>query len=317
MIESFDLMKKVVLHVGPSKTASTTVQKFLSEYKGSAEYLYPNWGWTRPDAGHHNLAYQMRGDPRFTPELGGLDRLQQDMETGRSLFLSSEDFPIYAPAVQKVKNLTDAAGYELELLFFVRDPIARLNSMYTQQIKTFVENSVFTDFVMRARKEDKLHLRSVVQVPLANIGVKVRFLPFIGRKLNQIFAEMCQSYGFEAKAEDFLHTNPAPSPEEIALYRQIGHLMVKSEVSHWEASNRMRKKYGFESKYFGFDQWLIDKVREDLAPEYEDMAALGIPAEYVEDLEASFWTAKPKNTNISDQEKFRDFKADICTFMCL
>ena len=309
-------MKKVVLHVGPSKTASTTVQKFLSEYEGSAEYLYPRWGWTRPDAGHHNLAYQMRDDSRFNPELGGLDRLEQDLQTGRSLFLSSEDFPIFAPAVQKVKNLTDAAGYELEILFFVRDPISRLNSMYTQQIKTFVENSTFTNFISRAQREDKLQLRRVVQGQLAKIGVKVRFMPFIGRKLNQIFAEMCESYGFSATADDFLHTNPAPSPEEIALYRQIGHLMEKSEVSHWEASNRFRKKYEFNSKYFGFDQWLIDSVREILAPEYEDMAALGL-GDYAEELEATFWTAKPKNTNISDQDKFRSFKSDISTFMRL
>ncbi|NOR62807.1 MAG: hypothetical protein GQ535_09990 [Rhodobacteraceae bacterium] len=309
-------MKKVVLHVGPSKTASTTVQKFLSEYEGSAEYLYPRWGWTRPDAGHHNLAYEMRDDARFNPELGGLDRLKQDLETGRSLFLSSEDFPIFAPAVQKVKILCDAAGYELEILFFVRDPISRLNSMYTQQIKTFVENSTFTDFVARAQREDKLQLRRVVQDQLAQIGVSVRFMPFIGRKLNQIFVEMCESYGFSATAEDFLHTNPAPSPEEIALYRQIGHLMEKSEVSHWEASNRFRKKYEFNSKYFGFDQWLIDQVREVLAPEYEDMAALGLGA-YAEELEATFWTAKPKNTNISDQGKFRNFKSDISTFMRL
>ncbi|MBL1435471.1 MAG: hypothetical protein COB08_004655 [Rhodobacteraceae bacterium] len=309
-------MKKVVLHVGPSKTASTTVQKFLSEYEGSAECLYPRWGWTRPDAGHHNLAYEMRGDRRFVPELGGLDRLAKDMETGRSLFLSSEDFPIHAPSVQKVKDLSDAAGYELELLFFVRDPIARINSMYTQQIKTFVENSAFSDFAKRAQREDKLHLRSVVQAPLEKIGVNVRFLPFIGPKLNQIFSDMCVGYGFSATAEDFMHTNPAPSPEDIALYRQLGHLMKDSKVSHWEASNRFCKKYGFGGKYFGFDQWLIDSVRETLAPEYEDMKALGL-GEYAEELEATFWKAKPKNTNISDQEKFRSFKADISAFMHL
>ena len=309
-------MKKVVLHVGPSKTASTTVQKFLSEYSAGASYYYPRWGWTRPDAGHHNLAYQMRNDPRFNPELGGLDRLAEDMATGRNLFLSSEDFPIFAPAVKKVKDLCDAAGYELEILFFVRDPIARLNSMYTQQIKTFVENSPFPDFIGRARGEDKLALRRNVKNPLEAMGVHVRFMPFIGPKLNRIFAEMCESYGFSAKAEDFEHTNPAPSPEEIALYRQIGHLMKNSEVSHWEASNRYRKKYGFNGKYFGFDQWLIDDVREWLAPEYENMADLGMGA-YAEELEATFWKAKPKNTNIEDQQKFNDFKADICKFMRL
>jgi len=309
-------MKKVVLHVGPSKTASTTVQKFLSEYDKKAPFTYPHWGWTRPDAGHHNLAYEMRGDQRFDPALGGLEQLDKDLAAGRPLFFSSEDFPTYAPAVKKVKDLCDRHDYALEILFFVRDPISRLNSMYTQQIKTFVENTPFPDFIGRAMREDKLAIRKNVKVPLEKMGVAVRFMPFIGRQLNQIFAEMCESYGFEAKAEDFEHTNPAPSPEEIALYRQIGHLMQKSEVSHWEASNRFRKKYGFNSKFFGFDQWLIDDVRDYLAPEYEDMAALGL-GDYADALTETFWQAKPKNTNIGDQEKFRAFKNDISTFMRL
>jgi len=307
-------MKKVVMHVGPSKTASTTVQKFLSEYEGPAEFLYPRWGWTRPDAGHHNLAYEMRNDARFSPELGGLDRLSEDLSNGQSLFLSSEDFPIFAPAVKTVKDVCDKFDFELELLFFVRDPIARLNSMYTQQIKTFVENSPFPDFIARAKREDKLALRRNVKNPLEKMGVKVRFMPFIGPKLNQIFAEMCESYGFRANKEEFEHTNPAPSPEEIALYRQIGHLMKESEVNHWVASNRFREKYGFNTKYFGFDQWLIDEVREYLEEEYDDMAELGV-VDYVDELTATFWKPKPKNTNIADQDKFRDFKNDISAFM--
>ncbi len=309
-------MKKVILHVGPSKTASTTVQKFLSEYEDAAPYQYPRWGWTRPDAGHHNLAYEMRNDDRFTPSIGGLDRLTEDLSNGKSLFLSSEDFPIYAPAMQKVKDVCDRFGFELEVLFFVRDPVARLNSMYTQQIKTFVENCAFPDFINRAKREDKLGLRKNVRDPLARIGVKVRFLPFIGPRLNQIFADMCEGYGFSARAEQFEHTNPAPSPEEIALYRQIGHLMKASKVSHWEASNRFRTKYGFTQKFFGFDQWLIDDVREYLEPEYEDLAELGL-GDYAADLEATLWKTKPKNTNISDQDKFRDFKEDISAFMKL
>lgn len=309
-------MKKVVLHVGPSKTASTTVQKFLSEYDQPAPFVYPRWGWTRPDAGHHNLAYDMRDDTRFDSTLGGIDRLEQDLTTGESFFFSSEDFPIYVPMMKKVKVACDRHGYDLEVLFFVRDPIARLNSMYTQQIKTFAENTAFNEFIGSAMREDKLSLRRKVKGPLEDLGVKVRFMPFIGRKLNQIFAEMCESYGFDATAEDFEHTNPAPSPEEIALYRQIGHLMQKSDVSHWDASNRFRKKYGFDSKFFGFDQWLIDDVREYLAEDYEDMAALGL-GDYAAELTETFWKAKPKNTNISDQDKFRDFKSDVSTFMRL
>ena len=309
-------MKKVVLHVGPSKTASTTVQKFLSEYEGEAPFFYPRWGWTRPDAGHHNLAYEMRNDSRFNPELGGLDRLRTELARGQSVFMSSEDFPTFAPAVKKIKDVCDEFGFELEILFFVRDPIARLNSMYTQQIKTFVENCPFPDFINRAKKEDKLALRRNVQKPLEAMGVRVRFMPFIGPKLNRIFAETCESYGFSAKPEQFEHTNPAPSPEDIALYRQLGHLMQNSEVNHWEASNRFQKKYGFNTKFFGFDQWLIDDVREYLADEYEDMEALGL-GDYADELAATFWKAKPKNGSISDQEKFREFKADIIDYMKL
>jgi len=309
-------MKKVVLHVGPSKTASTTVQKFLSEYSGKAPFEYPKWGWTRPDAGHHNLAYQLRNDKRFDPTLGGLDRLSADLKAGKSLFLSSEDFPIFPPLVKRLKDVCDKYSAELEVVFFVRDPIARLNSMYTQQIKTFVENCTFAEFVARATREDKLLLRKKVKYPLEELGIKIRFLPFIGSMLNQIFAEMCQGYGFEASENDFLHTNPAPSPEEIALYRQIGHQMKNSEISHWGASAKYSAQYGYTRKYYGFDSWMIEDVRKVLHDQYDDLEELGVE-KYRDELKATFFDAKPKCANIEDQDAFQDFKRDIIKFMKL
>lgn len=309
-------MKKVILHVGPSKTASTTVQKFLSEYKGNAPFEYPRWGWTRPDAGHHNLAYQLRNDKRFDPTLGGLDQLSEDLKAGKSLFFSSEDFPVYAPFLKRVKDVCDRHDAGLEVIFFVRDPIARLNSMYTQQIKTFVENCSFADFIGRAVKEDKLYVKRNVKIPLTRIGIDVKLMPFVGAKLNTIFAEMCQSYGFDAKPEDFLHTNPAPSPEEIALYRQIGHQMQKSEISHWGASERFSKKHNYTRKYYGFDNWMVEDVRKVLQDQYDDLEELGIET-YREELKATLFKAKPKCANIEDQDVFQEFKRDVTKFMKL
>lgn len=309
-------MAKVVLHVGPSKTASTTVQKFLSTFDGDSPLEYPKWGWTRPDAGHHNLAYELRNDRRYDPSLGGLDRLSEDLKQGKSLFFSSEDFPTYAPFLTRVKDICDKFDAELEIIFFVRDPIARLNSMYTQQIKTFVENCTFADFVSRAAKEDKINIRRNVKYPLEKAGIKVRFMPFVGAKLNVIFAEMCKDYGFDAQPESFEHTNPAPSPEEIALYRQIGHRMKKSEISHWGASAKFSAKYGYNRKYFGFDPWMIQDVRTQLEAQYDDLAELGVET-YRDELNATFFKAKPKCANIEDQDIFQEFKRDMIEFMKL
>lgn len=310
-------MRRLVIHVGPSKTASTTLQQFLSTYNATPHnFTYPKWGWTRPDNGHHNLAYQLRNDARYATELGGLNALRADLAEGRQVFLSSEDFPIYTRMLVPVVELCREFSVEPEILFFVRDPIARLNSMYTQQVKTFVETRRFHDFIQMAKKEDKLKLRKQVKAPLEAMGFKVTFAPFIGARMGEIFARVCEHYGYDASPEKFQHTNPAPSPEEIALYRQIGHRMVKSNVSHWEACNIHTRKYGFNRKYFGFDAGLIEEVKSHLAEEYDDMNDLGVMF-LQKELEDTFFTIKEKCADIADEDAFQDFKADIIKYMRL
>lgn len=310
-------MRRLVYHVGPSKTASTTLQQFLSTYRGhDAGFTYPDWGWTRPDNGHHNLAYELRRDARYAPDLGGMDRLREDFSAGRQVFLSSEDFPIYMRNIAPLKELCDAFGYALEVLFFVRDPIARLNSMYTQQVKTFVDTRRFPDFVRQAVREDKLQIRNAVKTPLEAAGIKVSFVPFIGPRMGEIFARVCQHYGFEAAPEQFEHTNPAPAPEEIALYRQIGHRMKLSPVSHWEACNRLTKKFGYTRKYFGFDPFLLDEVRAQLQPQYDDIQSLGLMF-LADELAETFFQSRPKCADIEDETQFQSFKSEIIEYMKL
>jgi hypothetical protein len=248
------------------------------------------------------------------PGQGGLDRLDADLAAGRDLFLSSEDFPVFPAQISHAKQVCDRHGASIEVLFFVRDPIARLNSMYTQQVKTFEDTRRFPDFIRAAVREDKLHLRGRVRDPLNALGIKTTFVPFIGRRMGEIFSRVCQHYGFDASPEDFEHTNPAPSPEEIALYRQIGHRMKTSRVSHWGASARFTAEYGFNRKYFGFDPFLIEEVREQLAPEYDDMAELGVLF-LAEELQETFFQPREKCADISDEEAFQRFKADIIDFM--
>ncbi|MGR3723716.1 hypothetical protein [Abyssibius alkaniclasticus] len=311
------IMRRVVLHVGPSKTASTTLQQFLSLYRGEAKtFTYPEWGWTRPDNGHHNLAYELRNDARFNPSLGGLDALRKNLTQSDQVFLSSEDFPIHPRAIAPLVKLCEEFGYELEILFFLRDPIARLNSMYTQQIKTFADTRRFVDFVQTAVNEDKLNIRDAVIKPLSALGVKLTFAPFIGSRMGEIFARVCHHYGFEADPTNFSHTNPAPTPEEVALYRQIGHRMEKSTVSHWEACNRLTRKYGFDRKYFGFDAHLIEQTRKRLQSQYDDIKSIGLLF-MADELAETFFTEKPKCADIEDQEKFLEFKHDIISYMHL
>jgi len=310
-------MRRLVLHVGPSKTASTTIQQYLSTYTNAETALtYPKWGWTRPDNGHHNLAYQLRNDARYVASLGGLNNLRQDLEKGRQLFLSSEDFPIYPPNLEALQVAAKEFGYTFEVLFFVRDPIARLNSMYTQQIKTFVETRRFSDFIGVAAKEDKLQIKTVVKERLESAGIKVTFAPFIGPKMGEIFARICHHYGFTAEPTQFEHTNPAPSPEEIALYRQIGHRMEKSHVNHWAACNQLSKKYGFNRKYFGFDAHLLTEVKNLLEPQYAEIETLNVLF-LADELQQTFFKPREKCADILDETTFQAYKAEIIELMRL
>lgn len=153
---------RLVVHMGATKTASTYLQKCLSmnEEALRARGVYmPRTGRRTSNLNHHNLAWQLLDDRRFRKGTGDWDALAAELSTdgadAETVLLSSEAFArlasdeaLRATFWQHLSGISD----NVELLYVVRDPLARINSMYSQTVKTFAPPSSFIEYATKSVK---------------------------------------------------------------------------------------------------------------------------------------------------------------------
>jgi hypothetical protein len=149
--------RTVVFHIGPAKTGTTTIQKYLRTHASQlleAGVLYPRFGRYAsgeeykiifrnrtmkvkgPMDPHHKLVWVLQGKH---PELEGgtlLSSILSEIEESgaNTVFISSESFP--SLSVEQVKQLADAfSGYRVKVLFYNRNIEKWLISVYNQDVK--------------------------------------------------------------------------------------------------------------------------------------------------------------------------------------
>jgi hypothetical protein len=77
-------VKTLFVHIGTHKTGTTSIQAYLSKHAALLlrRGLYvPAIGSVWEHSGHHNVAWGLRDDPRFKPELGGFNELLLALRT--------------------------------------------------------------------------------------------------------------------------------------------------------------------------------------------------------------------------------------------
>lgn len=97
----------VFIHIGTHKTGTTSLQAFLRSYASelaASGLLVPSAGTFCETSGHHNLAFQLAGDTRYDPAIGGLNELVEQLRRAEAsplaeaslrpdrAVISSEDF---------------------------------------------------------------------------------------------------------------------------------------------------------------------------------------------------------------------------------
>lgn len=139
-------MARLVVHVGPPKTATTYVQRGLFS---NAELLARHGVYLprtarlelEPNAVcHHHLAWDLTGSPRFRPDIGGWDALADELSgvDAETVLLSSE---VLSRAVlvegvgSRLNELLLSLGREVSIVYVVRDQLSQINSYYAQQVK--------------------------------------------------------------------------------------------------------------------------------------------------------------------------------------
>jgi len=135
--------RRLLLHAGLHKTGTTAVQYFLYRLTDKlrvAGVLYPATG--RPDfvtCGHHNIAWQLAGDPRFDAAHGTLDQLAAEIAAfPGDAVLSSEDFASVLDRPERLAPLLRhpaLAGHAITLLLTLRDQVSYFEALYVELLR--------------------------------------------------------------------------------------------------------------------------------------------------------------------------------------
>ena len=132
----------IYMHCGLHKTGSTTLQlAFFNQADTLRNHgiLYPQSGLMPSWPGHHQIAWQLTGDPRFCPDYGDLNSLFDEIDNfNGKVVLSSEDFEsclddetCWLPLLQFAKS----SKRPLVFVVYVRNQSEYLESLYLQLLK--------------------------------------------------------------------------------------------------------------------------------------------------------------------------------------
>jgi hypothetical protein len=157
---------RLYVHIGTHKTGTTSIQAFLRHHSrrlAQSGIFVPETGIPQEDLGHHNIAWGLRGDPRFSCARGTLDDLIVEI-SGSSApagVISSEDFEYLVDKPDALARLDTTlldAGHEPHYIVFARRADTYVMSLYAELIHHGLTTS-FRDFVKEILRTGKIVTR--------------------------------------------------------------------------------------------------------------------------------------------------------------
>lgn len=241
--------KRLVLHVGPHKTASTYIQENLFKER---QFL-AGQGWTYPEAGtdfqaaHHHLAHnstQYLGDE--APRRFELQSLAEKVhKAGQNLIFSAEGFCRWKPA--DFEALADILGFStIELVYVVRDPLDVFHSFWSEEVK----QGRTLGFADRFAREFAAPLASRILNPMNDLApllarqrVRLHVVPFniLRRRKIDIYEHIGQQV-LGLPQTTARHVEPANTkyPAELTEFLRLLTLMYSGDKPNVGSSFRLR-----------------------------------------------------------------------------
>ena len=135
--------RTVFVHIGTHKTGTTSLQELLARNDRALRrfgLLVPKTCRIERHSGHHNLAWELSGDPRFASRFGTFHSLLAEIRTSHAanVCLSTEDLELLHDDPHALALLRDGlldAGYVPKIVVYLRPQADYIESAYAEIIK--------------------------------------------------------------------------------------------------------------------------------------------------------------------------------------
>jgi hypothetical protein len=275
------------LHIGPTKTASTLGQILFASAPDSGACRYLAAGRARRGGVgrvHHPvaIALQTPETPQAQTLMTAIEAcLAQAQAASHSVLISSEMLPPDPQACRPLLEMAARTGHAVRVVFVCRDPVARINSMYTQDIKTgalgpsqgdtsiaaYVETTLASPLALAT-----LQPCTVLRPGFAALGAGFDLLPYHATGMDQIYRQFCAQLGLAvtqtAPAES--RVNAGPSAAAIRLLREGA---VAPDAPNLYSVLQTADRRLAQPAYFGMTPALAARIRAALADELTDLRA--------------------------------------------
>ena len=241
-------VNRLIVHVGPPKTATTHIQQTLfaneAVLRESGLYL-PRAGrseLSQTAVSHHHLGWELMGSPRFKASRGGWQALADELKDveAEAVLLSSE---VLASAVARGDgDELDRRLLSLELpvtiVYAVRDPLSAINSGYAQKVKSFETGDTFPDFVASQLADRKQDLEFQTSRWYASPHFDFVAIPFATLVGQDPLVALLDAAGFDVPANELATSSEATNitlgPVAVAAFRLLRHYLqgLNPDVSH-------------------------------------------------------------------------------------
>lgn len=281
--------RRLILHAGTHKTASTDIQSRLLRSRTLLE--------------QENVHYRfpLEGVLHFKPLTKAIaqgdwclwrDYLEVMARGDGDVLLSAEQFAprlTQRKTIRQLRRLAREKGYELTIVIFIRSQLDYINSRYAYTLKRFYQTTTFESYVEEvlagrlpssgtftgpnAKRSDVFDFWSYFADLLQERerGLDVRFIPFRQTDpdpLRQLLRtlDLNPHLPWAASRSDAL--NQSPGPRATWLARQVGLRLARHGISHRVIENssaiiplEQSFRRWHDGSYWGFDRDLARVVQ--------------------------------------------------------
>ena len=281
--------RRLILHAGTHKTASTDIQSRLLRSRTLLE--------------QENVHYRfpLEGVLHFKPLTKAIaqgdwclwrDYLEVMARCDGDVLLSAEQFAprlTQRKTIRQLRRLAREKGYELTIVIFIRSQLDYINSRYAYTLKRFYQTTTFESYVeevlagrlpssgtftgQNAKRSDVFDFWSYFADLLQERerGLDVRFIPFRQTDpdpLRQLLRtlDLNPHLPWAASRSDAL--NQSPGPRATWLARQVGLRLDRHGISHRVIKNssaiiplEQNFRRWHDGSYWGFDRDLARVVQ--------------------------------------------------------